>query len=254
MNRKKLLFFLYMFVLISVCFFFCSFFNTKFGKPADWLEVSGTIGALLFAYQEILDSRIKFKQEHKSKLRVYVTYKDLIILNTAHVTIKGKGKEKLTSLSAPTPQLHIVPVNVGLSAGIYRYFGICKQDDIKRIKDLMEKASNSQLKNAEVNEIAHLISYDAEDIGESESEHDMVGMNLVYPKDKEVFESIGPNNVGNIIDKPINKIEKDLRIKLNQDKIEVIFVDPNMKVYNFSFGPFKKEKQMVELNFPSKSN
>ncbi len=49
---------------------------------------------------------------------------------------KINGKTHSTLLGV---QLHAVPVNKGMAAGIYRYLGICKKKDLNEILSLVKK-------------------------------------------------------------------------------------------------------------------
>lgn len=104
-------------------------FNDSTGSIADWVSGIGTLGALIFAYKEIIDTRKQFDEEHKAKLKVYANWKEPLNLNI---------EETETDIILHTDlngeiSLHIIPVNKGLASGIYRYFGICKAEKVGEI-------------------------------------------------------------------------------------------------------------------------
>ena len=102
----------------------------ELGSWADWVSGIATSLALIFAYAEIRNSREQFEKEHKPELTVYTWWKESLISE------KIDGKTHSTLLGV---QLHAVPVNKGMAAGIYRYLGICKKEDLNEILSLVKK-------------------------------------------------------------------------------------------------------------------
>lgn len=94
-------------------------FNDSTGSIADWVSGIGTLGALIFAYKEIIDSRKQFDEEHKAQLKVYANWKEPLNLN-----IEETETDTILHTDFNDISLHIIPVNKGLTSGIYRYFGI----------------------------------------------------------------------------------------------------------------------------------
>lgn len=181
-------------------------FNDSTGSIADWVSGIGTLGALIFAYKEIIDTRKQFDEEHKAKLKVYANWKEPLNLNI---------EETETDIILHTDlngeiSLHIIPVNKGLASGIYRYFGICKAEKVGEIISLVKKAERGKLSYKEESNLLDLICYDPGDVGQTDKNHDMNVTGLLYPDAKQVFQTLKPNNVGEILNKDKKKIEEKL--------------------------------------------
>lgn len=152
------------------------------GSLADWVSGIATVLALIFAYAEIRNSREQFEKEHKPELMVYTGWKDTLFLT--------KSNDDRSMLDLSGVKLHIVPVNKGLATGIYRYLGICRKEDLKRICDLADKAKDNNINGAEIDEFAKLIYFDLVDIWQNAKNYDRTGMSLLYPNDNKLFQTI----------------------------------------------------------------
>lgn len=214
----------------------------ELGSWADWVSGIATSLALIFAYAEIRNSREQFEKEHKPELTVYTGWKESLISE------KIDGKTHSTLLGV---QLHAVPVNKGMAAGIYRYLGICKKEDLNEILSLVKKVKNNTIDATEVDELARVIYYDLNDVNQNEKKYDKTGMSLIYPDDIKLFQTIKSNSVGKIIDKNTKGIVNKLNVNIFEDKLEVLYMDLNMKVYSSEVKPYKRPKSTVEIRLPS---
>lgn len=214
------------------------------GSLADWVSGLATAFALIFAYIEIKNSREQFEKEHQPELIVYTGWKDTLFLK--------KNKNKIGSydrkLDLPGVQLHIIPVNKGLAAGIYRYLGICKKEDLKEVSSLIKRAQNNNIDIDGIDRLANLICYDPADVGQDDKNYDGTGMSLLYPDNNGLFQTIESDHVGKIINKKQDDIVNKLGINVYEDVIEVIYIDPNMKIYHFEIEPYKKPESTVEIS------
>lgn len=195
------------------------------GSLADWVSGIATVLALLFAYKEISNSREQFEKEHEPELKVYTGWKN----------------------DYSGVKLHIVPVNTGLATGIYRYLGICRKEDLNKIFCWVKKAKYNNINAKEVDEFAKLIYHDLTDIGQNNQNYDRTGMSLLYPNDGELFQTIKSNYVGKILDKRRSNIEKQLGVDISKDVLEVLYIDPNMRVYSFKVEKFDHSKDMPDI-------
>ena len=200
------------------------------GSVADWVSGLGTLGALIFAYKEIIDSKRQFNEEHRSELKVYANWKEDLVLEQDKNVKAGNAK------TDDDIYLHIVPVNIGLASGIYRYFGICKVEDINNIVSLVEKGN---LNSMEDFNLLNLICYDSTDAGQTDNHHSLNFAGMLYPNDPKVFSTIESNSVGEILDKAKEKIEDKLKVDISKDKLAVLYIDPQMKIYSFEVGLYK---------------
>lgn len=210
-------------------------FNDSTGSIADWVSGIGTLGALIFAYKEIIDSRKQFDEEHKAKLKVYANWKEPLNLKVEETET---NKILHTDLNGEI-SLHIIPVNKGLASGIYRYFGICKAEKVGEIISLVKKAERGKLSYEEEFNLLNLICYDPVDVGQTDKNHDMNVTGLLYPDAKKVFQTLKPNNVGEILNKNKKKIEEKLEVNIFKNKLAVLYIDPQMKIYSFEVEPFQ---------------
>lgn len=210
-------------------------FNDSTGSIADWVSGIGTLGALIFAYKEIIDSRKQFDEEHKAKLKVYANWKEPLNLKVEETET---NKILHTDLNGEI-SLHIIPVNKGLASGIYRYFGICKAEKVGEIISLVKKAERDKLSYEEEFNLLNLICYDPVDVGQTDKNHDMNVTGLLYPDAKKVFQTLKPNNVGEILNKNKKKIEEKLEVNIFKNKLAVLYIDPQMKIYSFEVEPFQ---------------
>lgn len=200
------------------------------GSVADWVSGLGTLGALIFAYKEIIASRRQFDEEHRSELEVYANWKEDLDLKQDKNVKAGDAKID------DDIYLHIVPVNIGLASGIYRYFGICKVEDVNNIVSLVEKGN---LNSMEDFNLLNLICYDSTDAGQTENHHSLNFAGMLYPNDPKVFSTIGSNSVGKILDKAKEKIEAKLEVDISKDRFAVLYIDPQMRIYSFEVGLYK---------------
>ena len=214
----------------------------ELGSWADWVSGIATSLALIFAYAEIRNSREQFEKEHKPELTVYTGWKESLISE------KIDGKTHSTLLGV---QLHAVPVNKGMAAGIYRYLGICKKEDLNEILSLVKKVKNNTIDATEVDELARVIYYDLNDVNQNEKKYDKTGMSLIYPDDIKLFQTIKSNSVGKIIDKNTKGIVNKLNVNIFEDKLEVLYMDLNMKVYSSEVKPYNRPKSTVKIRLPS---
>lgn len=206
----------------------------RLGTLADWVSGLGTVAALVFAYQEIKNSREQFEKEHSAELKVHTSWKDMACIE------KDENKEVgNASIDLSGVLLHIVPINRGLATGIYRYLGVCRKVDLDDIFCLIEKIKNDSATVNEIDELAGLICFDEEDVGQSDRKHDMTGMSLIYPNDSKLFQSISSNHVGIIMDKSKSKIEKKLHVNISEDTLEVLYIDPSINLYSFEIKMYK---------------
>jgi len=219
----------------------------ELGSWADWISGIGTVAALFFAYNEIINSRKQFEKEHESKLQVYSSWKDSAILKRKKNAHQEDGN---TEVNLPGLALHIVPVNVGLSDGVYRYFGICKNDDLKTISEIMFKIKNNNASENESSQIIGLVCCSHEDLGENDNNFDITGMRLLFPDNKEVFQSIKSNNVGKIENKSKKEICNKLGEKAYKEYLVVLYTDPSLNLYSFDVRPYEKVKTPVTMNLP----
>jgi hypothetical protein len=89
------------------------------------------------------------------------------------------------------------------------------------------------------------------DVNQNEKKYDKTGMSLIYPDDIKLFQTIKSNSVGKIIDKNTNGIVNKLNVNIFEDKLEVLYMDLNMKVYSSEVKPYKRPKSTVEIRVPS---
>lgn len=211
------------------------------GSLADWVSGLATVSALIFAYVEIKNSREQFEREHQPQLMVYTGWKDPLFLK------KDKSNSYDREPDLPGVQLHIIPVNKGLAAGIYRYLGICKREDLVEIYSLVEKAKDNNINAEEVDRLAKIIYYDLADVGQDDQRHDVTGMSLLYPDNNDLFRTIESNHVGKIINKKQEDIVNKLEIDVCKDVLEVIYIDLNMKIYPFEVKTYKEPESPVKI-------
>lgn len=216
------------------------------GSLADWASGLATAFALIFAYVEIKNSREQFEKEHQPQLMVYTGWKDTLFLK------KNKIGSYDRELDLPGVQLHIIPVNKGLATGIYRYLGICKRENLKEVSSLVKKAQNNNIDIEGIDRLANLICYDPVDVGQDDRNYDGTGLSLLYPDNNELFRTIESNHVGKIINKKQDDIVNKLGINVYEGVLEVIYIDPNMRIYPFEVKPYKEPESMVEIRLPNK--
>lgn len=210
-------------------------FNDVTGNIADWLSGIGTVGTLLAAYIEIKDSRKRFYEEHRPELKVYANGK-----KPFNIKINGNSKGGNADVNSGI-FLNIIPVNKGLASGIYRYFGVCKLEDVDEIVTLVDKAENGNLKYAEADKLLDFICYDPEDVGQTKEHHDTKITSLLYPNAKKVFQTIEPDGIGDILNKGEEKIKDKFKIDITKNKLAVLYIDPQMKIYSFEVGVYREE-------------
>lgn len=207
----------------------------NWGSIAEWLGSIGTVGALGFAFKEINDSRKQFNEEHKSELIVYANWKRPENIKPNKDKVGGNAKFDNSKI-----YLHIIPVNKGLASGIYRYFGICKAENVNDVVSLVRKAENNNLDSKDNEKLLNLICYDPEDVGQTDEDHDTNITSLLYPDVQDRFQTLKPNSVGEILNKNKNKIEKKLNADIFKNKLAVLYIDPQMKVYSFEVGLYHR--------------
>ena len=212
-------------------------FNDTTGNMADWLSGIGTVGTLFAAYIEIKDSRRQFDKEHRPELKVYANWKKPFNIEI-NENIEGGNADVNSGIF-----LNIIPVNKGLASGIYRYFGVCRLEDVDEIVSLVNKAENGNLKYAKADKLLDLICYDPEDVGQTKEHHDTKITSLLYPNKKRIFQTIEPDGVGDILNKGERKIEKKFKIDISEDKLAVLYIDPQMKIYSFEVGVYREENK-----------
>ena len=117
---------------------------------------------------------------------------------------------------------------------------------------LVEKVKNNSIDAEEVDKLAKIIYYDLDDVNQDEKKYDKTGMSLIYPDDIKLFQTIKSNSVGKIIDKNVDDIVNKLNINIFEDRLEVLYMDLNMKIYSFEVKPYKRPKSTVEIRLPSK--
>ncbi|GAA2864320.1 hypothetical protein [Lactobacillus intestinalis] len=216
----------------------------EIGDLASWVSGIGTVIAFIVAYVELVNSKKRFEKEHRPELKVFTGWKDAAIVSRT----KDDNESYDTGIDNPGIELHIIPINGGLSAGIYRYVGICKKDKLNEVSFLIKKVKIGNITAEEVDKLATLIYYTPADIGQTSQSHDMTGMSLLYPNDSKLFQTIEPNHVGKIIDKKRLDIEKKLNINISKDVVEVLYMDLNMKLYNFEVKTYTSPKSIVNIN------
>lgn len=230
--------------IIFVCCYEKKLPTQGVGSLADWVSGLATAFALIFAYVEIKNSREQFEKEHKPQLMVYTGWKDTLFLK--------KNKNEVGSydrkLDLPGIQLHIIPVNKGLATGIYRYLDICRRKNLKEVSFLVKKARNNNIDIEGIDKLANLICYDPADVGQDDRNYDGTGMSLLYPDNNGLFQTIESNHVGKIINKKQDDIVNKLGINVYEDVLEVIYIDPNMRIYPFEVEPYKKPESTVEIS------
>lgn len=201
------------------------------GSVADWISGLGSVAAIIFAFFQIGINRKQFKKVHQAKLQVYSTWKDSL-------KIRKDNKSGNADVEVPGPVLHIVPVNIGLADGIYRYLGICQKQNIEQIKELMYKAKIGIINEKEKIAVIEAICFDVEDIGEEVSYHDITGLGLLYPDDNQIYQTIKSNKVGKIENKSIKDIEKKLHTNKN---LAILYTDPSMNLYIFAVANINEQ-------------
>ena len=179
-------------------------FNDTTGNIVDWLSGIGTVGTLLTAYVEIIESRKRFDEEHRPELKVYANWKKPFNIEI-NENIEAGNADFDSGIF-----LNIIPVNKGLASGIYRYFGVCKLEDVDEIVSLVNKAENGNLKSEKADKLLDPICYDPEDVGQTKEHHDTKITSLLYPNAKKVFQTIEPDGVGDILNKEEEKIKKEV--------------------------------------------
>lgn len=88
--------------------------------------------------------------------------------------------------------------------------------------------------------LLNLICYDPEDVGQTDEDHDTNITSLLYPDVQDRFQTLKPNSVGEILNKNKNKIEKKLNADIFKNKLAVLYIDPQMKVYSFEVGLYHR--------------
>ncbi|WP_103662333.1 hypothetical protein [Lactobacillus sp. HT06-2] len=105
--------------------------------------------------------------------------------------------------------LNVIPVNIGLVAGTYRFLSMCKKDDWEKyIKNELKKAKNGKavnvgLLNTKLFYVSKDIVAKKGSVGESVPVAELTGNDLVYPFDNSVFETIEPKGLGKIRNFPL---------------------------------------------------
>ena len=219
----------------------------ELGSWAAWVSGIGTVAALFFAYSEIINSRKQFEKEHESKLQVYSSWKDSVKLELKPKESENQGGGNAT-INSSGLELHVVPVNTGLSGGVYRYFGICKKKDFKKISEIMFKIQHGNFSNEESYKIINLVCCSHEDLGETSTDFDISGMRLIFPDNNKVFQSIKPNNVGKIENKSKKEICNKLGEEAYKESLVVLYTDPSLNLYSFDVKPYEEAKATVTMN------
>lgn len=132
--------------------------------------------------------------------------------------------------------LHVMPINKGLSDGVYRFFGICATKNLAKVRNYLAKAREKSITDDEISELA--LSIYTNSISGVDMCNDLQGKSLLYPINNDAFKLIKSNGIGEIFDAKLESIRKKLKIT-DSEPLTVIYVDPEMNEYCFDVKPFK---------------
>lgn len=209
-----------------------------FGTLADWVSGVGTVIAFIIAYWDIKNTKKQFTKSHEAKLKVYSSWEEELYIKP----LNNPNEVGNASLDIRPLHLHIVPVNVGLDAGTFRFLGICEKQYLPQVEQLITKIKNDTISSFEILDLTRLISYDNGDVGDKYNEQS--GLNLIYPKNNGVFETIKGKEVGKIKDKKATILRNKVNI---ENELTIIYVDPNMNTYCFDVQPYERPDAAVKV-------